>query len=299
MGACIWLRTARIFSYRLVASSHEIILFMERGPREGISFSYEGETKTLKRKEELIIPTTLSAFPKAPDEKIHFGCSKKQDWLLVKRRQNIEEILPVWFELGKHVPPHPVLETGLSCFLAKCQEQIEAKENDKIGSTFLELFKIGFEGILSPHLVDQNFSSYLSSREDVPQEASPLVLLGEGARLIRALLIQAKEKGFSILPCLPKELHAGRFTQIHLRESLIADLEWSKKQIRRFVLHPKKDQEVCFTFQSSIHTFRLGWEGEDEGKPLKWGKPSVLKGTRFTFSIASKNKGLEGDGSSF
>ncbi|MCB1110017.1 MAG: hypothetical protein KDK64_03485, partial [Chlamydiia bacterium] len=172
------------FSYRLVASSHEIILFMERGPKEGISFSYEGETKTLKRKEELIIPTTLSAFPKAPNEKMHFGCTKKQDWLLVKRRQNIEEILPIWFELGKHVPPHPVLEMGLSRLLAKCQEQIETKEKDKIGATFLELFKIGFEGILAPHLVDQNFSGYLPENEDVPQEASPLVLLGEGARLI-------------------------------------------------------------------------------------------------------------------
>ena len=265
------------FSYRLVASSHEIILFFERGPEEGISFTFEGETKVLKRKEELIIPTTLSAFPKMRGEKMHFGCSKKQDWSLVRRRQSVEEILPIWFELGKHVPSHPILEAGTSRLLASCQKQIEAKENDKIGTSFIDLFKAGFEGILSPRLSDVDHLGYQEKEDVIPKEASPLVLLGEGARLIRSLLVQKREKGIAILPCLPKELHAGRFTHIQLSDTLIADLEWSKKLIRCLVLHPKEDQEITFTFQSSIDSFRLRMGRRGRGKTLKAGETITLK----------------------
>ncbi len=265
------------FSYRLVASSHEITLFFERGTEEGVSFTFDGETKILKLKEELIIPTTLLAFPKVCGEKMYFGCSKKQDWPLVKRRQSVQEILPIWFELGKHVPSHPILETGTSRLLAFCQRQIEAKENDKIGTSFIDLFKAGFEGILSPSLNDVDHLGYQEEEDVIPKEASPLVLLGEGARLIRSLLVQKWEKGIAILPCLPKELHAGRFIHIQLNDTLIADLEWSKKLIRRLVLHPKKDQDITFTFQSSIDSFRLRTGRRGRGKIFKAGKPIILK----------------------
>lgn len=265
------------FSYRLVASSHEINLFLERGPEEGISFTYDGETRVLMRKEELIIPTSIPGFPKVTKEKMHFGCNKKQDWQLVKRRKNVEEILPIWFELGKHVPTHPILDVGTSKLLARCEQEIKGKENDKIGSSFIELFNAGFEGILSPRLSDETHLGYGIHANDIPKEASPLVLLGEGARLIRSLLVQKREKGFAILPCLPKELHAGRFTKVQLSDTLSADFEWSKKLLRRLVLHPKKDQEVTLTFQSSIHTFRLRTGRRGRGKTQAVGTSIGLK----------------------
>lgn len=265
------------FSYRLVASSHEVILFLERGPDKGISFTFEEETKVLKRKEELIIPTTLSAFPKGAREKMHFGCTKKQDWQLVKRRKSIEEILPIWFELGKHIPSHPILDVGTSRLLAKCKKEVHAKENDQIGKSLMDLFDAGFEGILSPRLFDESFLGHSLDEKEVPQEASPLMLLGEGARLIRSLLIQERDDGFAILPCLPKELHAGRFTHVELREGLIADLEWSKKLIRRLLLHPKKDQPLTLTFQSSVQSFRLRTGRRGRGKTVQVGTPLDLK----------------------
>ena len=42
------------FSYRLVASSHEIILFFERGPEEGISFTYLEKILSRLEKAKLI-----------------------------------------------------------------------------------------------------------------------------------------------------------------------------------------------------------------------------------------------------
>ena len=265
------------FSYRLIAAAHEILLFVERCPKEGIVFTYEGQDKRLLRKEELIIPTTLSAFTKGLSEKIHFGSFKKQDWTLVKRRNSLEEVLPIWFELGKHIPSHPILDVGTSQLLKQCQDQIHKKAKDKIGVSFMNLFQAGFEGILSPHLSDAGHLGYSSQEEVIPDEASPLLLLGEGSRLIRSLLVEQSEGKVQILPCLPKEIHAGRFTDIHLNESLSGDLEWSKKLIRKVILRPKKDQEVTLGFQSNINAFRLRMGRRGRGKILKVGDSIDLR----------------------
>ncbi len=264
------------FSYRLVTSAHEIILFVERCPEEGISFNFEGETKVLNRKEELIIPTSTAAFSSKLPEKMHFGCSKKQDWLLVKRRLSLEEILPIWFELGKYIPSHPLLDVGTSRFLKSSYELTKERNRDLIGRSFLELFKMGFEGILSPRLIDTEYQGY-TPQDEIPKEASPLLLLGEGARLIRKLLIEKREDYLAILPCLPKEIHSGRFVDIDCGDGLIIDLEWSKKLIRRMTLRPKKDQTLTLSFQKVIEVFRLRRGRKGRGTTIPIGSPIELK----------------------
>lgn len=268
------------FSYRLVAAASEIILFVERCGSEGLLFNYDGEVKTLKRKEELIIPTLTPSFHQNPKEKVHFGCSKKQDWTLVKRRLNLDEILPIWFQLGKHVPNHPLLNVGTARLLKHCQTLAEEKNREKIGTSFIELFKSGFEGILCPRLIDTDFQG-ITIPDEIPKEASALLLLGEGARLIRKLFVEQKENHLQILPCLPKELHAGRFIDIDCGENLSIDLEWSKKLIRRMTLRPKEDQKVHLTFQKPVTSFRLRLGRRGRGKEIPVGQPLELKKDTF------------------
>ena len=250
------------FSYRLISSAHEIILFVDRCCKEGIPFIFEGERKVLNRKEELIFPASTPGFSSISSEKMHFGCSKKQDWTLVKRRLDLEEILPIWFEIGKHIPKYPLLDAGTSTYLKNSYRLAKEKKRALIGASFLELFKVGFEGILSPRLIDTDYQG-CTVQDEIPKEASPLLLLGEGARLIRQLLIDRKEGALAILPCLPKEIHAGRFIDIDCGGGLIADLEWSKKCIRRMTLRPKEDQTLTLSFQKAIESFRLrkGFKG--------------------------------------
>lgn len=268
------------FSYRLVASAHEIILFVERCPKEGLFFDFEGEVRNLKRKEELIIPTITPAFSLKSSEKVYFGSSKKQDWSLVKRRLSLEEILPIWFQLGKQIPKHPILEVGTSRYLKTCADHLTQKNRDQIGRAFLELFKVGFEGILCPRLIDTDYQTRPSD-EEIPQEASSLLLLGEGARLIRKLLVDISDQEVEILPCLPKEVHSGRFVGIECGQGLLMDLEWSKKLIRRLTLHPKKDQTVIFIFQKPVTSFRLRLGRKGRGKQVPVGTPLELKKDTF------------------
>lgn len=268
------------FSYRLLASSDGITLFVERSPTQGIPFDWNGEVKQMKQKEAFIIPVVISSFPLASDGKMHFGCCKKQDWSLVKRRLSLEEILPIWFEIGKDILEQPSLNVGTAGYLQICADQLAEKNRNQIGSSFLELFKVGFEGIFSPRLIDTDYQGYVTP-EKIPKEASPLLLLQEGARLIRRLFIEKSGDTIAILPCLPKELHAGRFIGIDCDNRLKIDLEWSKKLVRRLVLRPKKAQTLTLSFQKGIASFRLrnGWRGR--GKSISVGTPLALEKDRL------------------
>ena len=263
------------FSFRLIALAHEIILFLERAPKEGIAFTYDGETRTLMRKEELIMPSTSSSFPSMRLEKMHFGCHKAQDWTLIKRRLSLEEILPIWFALGKNIPEHPTLDLGTSRLLLQGEKMIQQKKREEIGSHLLDLFRVGFEGMLLPRLQDTDHQGFLPDHDEIPKEASPLMLLGEGARLIRQLLVQQQENQLAILPCLPVELHAGRFVGVEC-EDLTLELEWSKKLIRRCVLHPNTDQVRQFKFQPAIKSFRVRKGPRDRGSVHQVDEPLEL-----------------------
>lgn len=276
------------FSYRLVASAHEVILFLERAPKEGIPFTYEGETRILKRKEELIMPSASCSFPNILKEKIHFGCHKAQDWTLVKRRLNLEEILPIWFELGKNIPSHPKLDIGTARLLKHCETLALQKKREEIGIHLIGLFRAGFEGILTPRLIDTDYQGFLSMQDEIPKEASPLMLLGEGARLIRQLFIQQKENKLSLLPCLPVELHAGRFVGVECKD-LTLDIEWTKKLIRRLSLRPQTDQVCYLKFQSPLKSFRLRKGPRDRGRVYEVGTPLQLSaGTTYTLDRFQK-----------
>ncbi|MCB1084649.1 MAG: hypothetical protein KDK60_00950, partial [Chlamydiia bacterium] len=264
------------FSYRLFAASSEIVLFLERSPKEGMTFSFEGETRRLQRKEELILPTIAPSFPLLSQEKIHLGCHKKQDWTLVRRRLLLEEILPIWFQLGKDIPSHPMLRQGTGELLSQCADFVNERNRVKIGPALVKLFKGGFEGILAPHLHDVHFQG-IEAPEEISSKASPLMLLGEGARLIRSLFINVVDGEIALLPCLPTELHAGKIISAPLTVSLSCDFEWSKKLLRRLYLYSSIDQEITLKLQSPIKSFRYRTTPRGKGIRIDASSPLQLK----------------------
>ncbi|MCB1116701.1 MAG: hypothetical protein KDK71_09555 [Chlamydiia bacterium] len=271
------------FSYRLYATPQEIILQIERCSEDGLSFNICGEIKTFTRKETFSLHSNAPFQLSHTSEKMHLGTSKKQDWTLVKRRLLLSELLPILFELGKNLPNLPSTFSGAAEHLKTCQELVANKDRVHIGPSFIELFKRGFEGILCPRLIDTDYQG-IANPEEMPENASPLFLIKEGACLIRSLLIEEKDNSLTILPCLPKELHAGRFVNIACTLPLTLDLEWSKKQIRRLALHPKEDLTLHLIFPKENVTYRLraGPRGRGETRPatgpltLKKGKLYLL-----------------------
>jgi len=260
------------FSYRLLSFAHDIVLFLERAPEGGMAFTYKEMTHVLKGREEFIMSSSVPSFPSMCAEKMHFGCHKRQDWTLVKRRLSLKEILPIWFELGKNIPKISMMNVGTARLLTQCRAAIRRKDHEKVGRYFLNLFRVGFEGILVPCLRDTGYQGVVPDRDEIPSGGSPLMLLVEGARLIRQLLVQEQEGELLILPCLPSEIHAGRFVGVEC-EGLTIDLEWSKKSIRRLILCPKIGRVYHFKFQPEIRSFRLRRGLRDRGLTYQVDQP--------------------------
>lgn len=264
----VWGQGKEYFRYFICNHGESFFLYLDKG--EGIKILQGGKVRELKVKEKFVFPSPLISFPHRSLEKISFGVTKKPDWEQVKRRLNLSEILPIWFALGQTIQEKPFLYEGTLTLLKNCHEQLKKKEKENIGATFLDLFLIGFTGIFSPNLVDKGYRGFVLPS---PSFHSPLPLLVEGAKLIRRLFIEEGDE-ISLLPCLPPELHAGRFVGAIISPSLSMDFEWSKKRLCRVILRSNEKQKIAFTFPNEIKSFRLC--KDKKGERRKAGEALVL-----------------------
>lgn len=192
-------------------------------------------------------------------ERLSLGIHKAQDWSMVHRRQNLGEIMPIWLRLGQSLPHiHCSSEKcqGTAHFLDSCSELIQKKDRVNVLYEFRKLFLAGFEGILSPRLIDAQHQGFSLPSLDAAYDLSPLVLLTEGARLIRSLFIQSNSSEIAVLPVLPVEFHCGRLLNVHCGDAACLDIEWSKKTIRRVVLRPLISGDLNLIFKD-VHSYRL------------------------------------------
>jgi hypothetical protein len=204
--------------------------------------------------------------------------------MLVQRRLDLTEILPLWLRLGQWVP-HSISDqipwTGTASLLTKCQEAIASKHPERISTPLLNLFRAGFRGILSPRLVDDQHQGIPVVPLDTKSKLSPLVLLKSGAALIRSLFIQQRDHTIQILPALPPEFHCGRFVDVRCDGGML-NLEWSKKTIRRMVFRADRSGTVTFGFQSELKQFRLRRSMRDRGMVILCGSSfPVVEGESY------------------
>ena len=145
-------------------------------------------------------------------------------------------------------------------------EAIASKaDKNAVLPAFLKLFQAHFHGILTPRLFDDQFQGFTSEKLE---GFSPFFFLKAGGDLIRSLFIDEKEK-VEVLPALPTQMHAGRFTDVRLNNGTLLDLEWSKKLLRRLIIRPASDGTISFKFQKPIENFRLRISLKDKGKVLQ------------------------------
>ncbi len=190
-------------------------------------------------------------------EQLSLGKHTKLDWELILRRENMEEMVPVLFELGQLVPV-TTAQTPILNFL-KFSDKIEVAQQLKL------FFKTGFHGLMAPRLSDNDFQGII---EEGRSDGSPLALLREGYLAVRALFF-TEEDGFSLLPTLPPEFHAGRLLNLRSKEGDIVSLEWSKKLLKKVYIKPAKTREIPLTLQKSLCSFRINQKiKHDVKKPL-------------------------------
>jgi hypothetical protein len=215
----------------------------------GIEISFD------KEKKKTVLPG--HRITSHPLERLSLGSSKALDWELVRRRSDMAEILSVWFRLGQMIP-HAGEKVGAAAFLKEC-------EKTEVVSTYLKPFLAGFEGILSPRLADTDLQGIIP---EGPFSSIPLIMLSEGARRIRSLFFTEGANEWNFLPCLAPQFHAGRFTGLRTEAGDLIDFEWSKKQLKRVVIHPAVSRQVFIRLPKPLISCRAGKKRHSLDQPL-------------------------------
>lgn len=224
--------------------------------REGNDVFLNGEKLLCPLHEELLTPSP---------ERLSLGMHKKQEWERVVSRLDFKEIFPIWLRLGQITPSAPQSPMqGTLRLLHHCHALIQEGRKTEVVSAFKNLFLAGFEGMLVPRLFDTDYQGILPAEEG-PTNGSALALLTQGAALIRSLFFQEEDHVVSLLPCLPPEFHAGRYLNLCTRAGDRLDMEWTKKQMRRVILHPTS-KELHLQFSKHLKKCRVRFSRKERGR---------------------------------
>lgn len=272
----VWQETKDGFvRLNIYSSSGKVFLEAEKSP---FDCSYESKNLFLERVEtHLFTIKELKSFEiQGSEERLSLGCHKTQNWENVKNRSSLAEIFPHWMRLASYIPPiNQKKFSGVFSLLTDCKECIKQRKRIEILSSFQLLWKAGFEGLLMPRAYDSDYQGIVDQKVHDTQN-SPLLLLQEGARLIRSLFIEEEGIKISILPSLPVEFHQGRFTSISLLNGSL-DIEWTKKFLRKMIFHAKKPGEYQFAFGKEVKKCRLRKNEKDQGIIWKAGEKVIVE----------------------
>jgi hypothetical protein len=190
-------------------------------------------------------------------ERLSLGKHTKLDWELVLRRMDMEEMAPVLFQLGQLVPGSAATSPLLTF--------LDFSEKTEVAKQLMLFFKTGFHGMMAPRLHDDDLQGIV---EEGKTSGSPLALLCRGYEAVRGLLF-SENNGFSFLPNLPPQFHAGRLLNLGTTQGDLISMEWSKKQLKKVVIKPGTTREVLLTLQKFLTTFRINKKVKhDIKKPL-------------------------------
>ncbi len=204
----------------------------------------------------------------ASSERLSLGSHKQLDWELVCRRLDLKEIFPVWLRLGQITPATEPTYEGVASLLKECPKL-------DVVSHFTKLFLAGFKSMLSPRLFDDTYQGIVPS--STVSHHSPLILLTQGAELIRSLFFQEAADTFSFLPILSPDFHEGRFVSVMTEAGDVISFEWSKKFLKKVEIFPKRTRQITLDLQKSLKSFRLRRSLKEKGKKLPSNLPFLIE----------------------
>lgn len=267
----------------------------EKTPSKGISilstglWGMQGKASNEAGDVCLIVPEQTSKWMEGYAipliDRLSLGNHKSQNWDQMRGRLNFVEIFPIWHRLGQLVPEQPKnCSIGTLNLLSDCREAINASKPENILPCFKKTFLAGFEGGLSPRLIDTDFHGILKCEEIESQDVSPMLLLTEGSKLIRSLFVQVDSEAIHLLPACPPEFHCGRLINTSCGNLGTVTIEWTKKSMRCMRFVAASTQKVMFAAHDGQRSCRLRTSLQDRGRIYELGKPlDVIEGREYLF----------------
>lgn len=172
--------------------------------------------------------------------RVHLGCHKQQEWDAIVKRASLREFLPFLLLHALHHSSDAKPRSGTAS-LFSALDQVSA--SPQIAGLYDQLFRCAYYGLLVPSLDDRDFHG-ISFPEIAPGD-DPLGILPQTAESILRHFIRFEEHRIEFLPLLPPELHCGRITGFSLNQGNQLDMEWSKKSIKKAIIHIVSPQKVA------------------------------------------------------
>lgn len=195
-----------------------------------------------------------------PRQRLSFGCHKAQDFDAIRRRQDIREILPLWYWLAQSVPTNKEeysLPQETATLWQRVQAAIDQKKTQEVTCELLHLFNAGFISGFFPQHADTQHLGF-----DIPVVATPgknsnMLHLAKIFPLLESLFFREDCEEWHILPCLAPDWHCGRITNLKTKKGHKIALEWTKKFVRQVEVQAVSDIECLLIFPSDVKSFRL------------------------------------------
>lgn len=221
--------------------------------------------KPLRPRETIVFDDEIDFFLPKSWERLSLGQSKAQEWDLVLRRFDLQEILPVLFGLGQKLPfiePQPF--NGMRKLLEE--------------GNFESFCRAAFSKILVPRLIDDQHQGLV-----LPEIATgnPCFLLQEAVRRIRDLFFKQEDLRISLFPSC--SFDAGRMTCIQANKVGEFDLEWASRTLRRAILRASLSCEIMLELPKGLHSFRVRTALSQRGSRQKEGDPLLIEAGKTYF----------------
>lgn len=276
--------------YHIISSSNmkQIRLLLIKAPKQGLAFCDNNKTQLLFEKEHLDILNPSEIFEPfliSLCDRLSFGCNKAQDWELIKRRGQTNEILPFIHRLGQLIPKQLNIfpDQGTFSLLKKCEYSVDDEKPEHKEEHWRRYLLGCFTNLLIPRIADDEHQGLIDAQSPIIEPISPLILLTQGSTLIRSLFVQQENHDVMILPSLFPSMHCGRLINVSLKGGMLS-LEWTKKTIRRMEFVPNADHKWKFIFQKDVKSFRLQHDHRRKGERKSIQETLFLdKGIHYSF----------------
>lgn len=244
------------FRYCLKMEDNILQLWFEKVPASGVVLSTETTSQEIKSGEKVKIGEKSSTVENSL-EKLSLGQHKAQDWSAIRKRGDLSEIFPHWLRLGQIIPKveESSSKQGMLQLLENC-ERAASSDKMQVKDAFTKLFLAGFSSMLMPRLNDEEHQGIVPAGV-LDNKVSAIELLSKGSSVIRSLFFQEKEGVYHLLPSLPPDFHSGRMIRIKTLKGDLIDLEWSKKTLRKAVIHIGSSSEITLSLQKHIESYRV------------------------------------------
>jgi hypothetical protein len=253
---CVWISGQAVegcYRLQIQATFEGLFLTVRRAPKEGLLIGGQRLVAT----EKILLASGGKVSLRRVCERLSLGNWKAQDWDLVRRRNDVREIVPPLFLLGQKTPATASLPEGTVGLL------------DGKMDVF---FRAAFSGVFVPHLHDPLHQGLYPVGDG---SGDAMAILGLAYQKIRTQLIEEKENAIRILPGIA-EYPVGR---ARLLSSVgCIHLEWSQGIIRRMNIEPVVNCVVAFAFQKEVASYRICGQRVQKGTTvaLAAGTPVLL-----------------------